>query len=179
MCFVLAWRIGFTESKTVLRLSHQTRGGLASGICNSLNNDLNHVILATKLARLQYSALVLDLEIVCYFLDCQDIKFGCKNTQWREVARLSSKSYAQSTWQNPTKSRLEDFFKCKPCCKVPCKYLKIRFTTFQCSSVGFYINWHILFTLKEISGLVIVTYWRARPPLYFDNHINPPQDHHL
>ena len=161
MCFVLAWRTGFADSKTVLRLSHQTRGGLARGIWNSLNNDLNYVTSATKPARLRYSTSVLDLEIVCCFLDCQDINFGPKNTQWPEVERLSSKSDAQSASQNPTKSRLDDFFKCKPCYKVPYKYLKIRFTAFQCSSVGFCINWHTLFTLKESSDLVMVTYWRA------------------
>lgn len=43
----------------------------------------------------------------------------------------------------------------------PFKYLKILFIAFQWSSQGFHINWLILFALNVVSGLVMITYYRA------------------
>ena len=44
---------------------------------------------------------------------------------------------------------------------VALKYLKIYFTIFQCSFVGFYINPQTLLTLYANSCLVTITYCKA------------------
>ena len=48
-----------------------------------------------------------------------------------------------------------------PKCNVPLRYLKIHFTHCQCNRVGADKYWLNLFTAKEISGLVLVKYYRA------------------
>jgi hypothetical protein len=49
----------------------------------------------------------------------------------------------------------------RPWLIVPFRYLSILLTAFQCVSRGCAMNWHTLFTLNAISGLVKVSYWRA------------------
>ena len=45
--------------------------------------------------------------------------------------------------------------------RVPLKYPRIRFTTFQWLPRGLCINWYTLFTAQVMFGLVNVAYWRA------------------
>ena len=51
---------------------------------------------------------------------------------------------------------------------VTLKYLKIRFTTFQCPFVGFCIDRKTLLTLYANSGLVIVTCCKTRTKLLYN-----------
>ena len=114
LCFVLACNIGLVVNIIVLRLSHQVTSGVGKVILISERRDCSQVISATKLARLLYSASVLDLDTVCCFFDCQVTKFEPKYTQNPKFDLQLSKSEAQLASQNATRSRVGDFLKCNP-----------------------------------------------------------------
>ena len=114
MCFVLACNIGLAANITVLRLSHQITSGVGKVILIYERKDCNQMIFAIKLARLLYSASILDLDTVCCFFDYQVTKFEPKYTQNPEVELRLSGSKAQSTSQNATRSRVRDFLKYNP-----------------------------------------------------------------
>ena len=90
-CFVLACNIRLASNIIVLRLSHQITGGVGKVTLISERRDCSQVISTTKLARLLYSASVLDLDTVCCFFDCQVTKFEPKYTQHHEVDLRSSR----------------------------------------------------------------------------------------
>lgn len=73
-CLVRACRIGLADSIIVLRLSHDTFGGLDKWNFSSESTDDIHVNSATRCTRLPYAASVLDLDMTCCFLDCHDIR---------------------------------------------------------------------------------------------------------
>ena len=155
----MACRIGFSVIWIVLLLSHHITRILESWIFNFEKRDWIHRISITTLARLLNSTLIEDLETVCCFLDYEAIKFVPTKKQWPNVDLLSIGSVAQSASQKAKRSS-EDWDYANHSL-MPLKYLKILFTAFQCGSNGFCMNWHTLFTLKEIACLVIVTYWIA------------------
>lgn len=64
----------------MLKLSHHITGVLLLRIYDLESNDCNQDNSAFKLAKLQYSALLEDLDTACYFLECQDTKFELKKT---------------------------------------------------------------------------------------------------
>ena len=114
MCFILACNIGLVANITVLRLSYQITGGVGKVILISEKKDCNQVISATKLAKLLYSACVLDLDTVRCFFDCLVTKFEPKYIQNLKVDHRSSGLEVQSTSQNVIRSRVGDFLKCNP-----------------------------------------------------------------
>lgn len=103
-CLVLACWIGVAERRIVLRLSPQATEGFGKMKFNSVSKEEIQVISATKWAGLLNSAFILDLDIVCCFLDCQEIKFWPKYTQKPEVDLRSSRSDAQSASQKPSRA---------------------------------------------------------------------------
>ena len=80
ICFVRECNIELVDNKAVLKLSHHTKGGLNGYMCNSNNKLCNHRISAVMLAKLRYSALVEDQEMVCCFFELQEIKFPLRKT---------------------------------------------------------------------------------------------------
>jgi hypothetical protein len=76
---------------------------------SSLSNDCNHIISAVALAAALYSAFVLDLDTVAYFLAQQETKLGPKKTANPPVERLSSGHPAQSTSEKALTSIEGDF----------------------------------------------------------------------
>jgi hypothetical protein len=67
---------------------------------NSLRSVCIHIISAVASAIALYSASVLDLDTVLYFLALQEIKFEPKNTAKPPVDLLSSMLPAQSASEN-------------------------------------------------------------------------------
>lgn len=90
------------------------------------------LISATNSATLRYSASVEDLEIVCCFLDCQEIISEPRNKQKPELDHMSSISDAQSTLERPTRSRESPLhcIKYSLCSNVQLMYLSMHFTAF-------------------------------------------------
>src|ERR1044072_4918155 len=80
-------------------LSHRILGG-RKGILSSCKRDWTHSISAAVLAKLLYSASVLDLATKVCFLELHEIKFGPKKRQELEVDLLSSGSAPQPASQN-------------------------------------------------------------------------------
>ena len=69
ICFVHECNIRLANNKTVLKLSHHSKGGLDCCICNFDNKLYNRRISAVTLARLRYLASVEDREMICCFFE--------------------------------------------------------------------------------------------------------------
>jgi hypothetical protein len=91
---------------------------------------------AVALARDLYSASVLDLDTVACFLALQEIILGPKNTAKPPVDLLSSTQPAQSACEKALIRVEGDLPKVNPVLVVPLTYLKILFTSVQCTVVG-------------------------------------------
>jgi hypothetical protein len=148
-------------------LSHHNLATVEWGTLSSCNNFWIHINSTVALARALYSASVLDLETVGYFLALQEIRLGHKKTAKPLVDLRSSRHLAQSASANALSSMEDDFLMCIPRCKVPFIYCKIRLTLAQCLLVGECKNWRTLLTEKEISGRVRVRYCRASTILLY------------
>jgi hypothetical protein len=83
-----------------------------------------------------YSASVLDLDTVAYFLALHETKFGPTKIAKPPVERLSSMSPAQSASEKALRKLEVDDVNVSPSFIVLLTYLRMRFATVQCSVVG-------------------------------------------
>jgi hypothetical protein len=83
-----------------------------------------------------YSAYVLDLDTVAFFLELQEIKLGPKYTSKPPVDLLSSTHPAQSASEKALTKVEDDFLKLNPSPIVPLTYLSILLAAVQCVVVG-------------------------------------------
>ena len=90
-------------------LSHQKHEICFLVTPSSPNRDSTQIILAVAFARDLYSATVLDLETVAYFVALQEIRLGPKKIAKPHVEHRSSKSPAQSTSEKALSNVEEDF----------------------------------------------------------------------
>ena len=72
---MLGSRTGLAVSDIALMLSHQIVALLLVFTCNSLSSDYIHMIYDAVLAMLLYSASILDIDTVDFFLAHQDTGF--------------------------------------------------------------------------------------------------------
>lgn len=77
-------------------------------MCSSERRDLIHKNSEVALARLRYSASVLEREMTACFLELHDTGELPKNQQNPEIERRSSGSLPQSASQNPVRRKQED-----------------------------------------------------------------------
>lgn len=143
----------------MLKLPHHMTGGLVSLICNSSSNMI-HVTAVVIRAKLLYFVSVLEWDTVCCFLDCQETRFDARNTQnpmWNSC-HLDQKAHLES--QQPSRTIDEPEFGNMFCIKSACKIPKDPFYSLPMCLQWDLVNWHTLFTLNVISGLVIVVYGR-------------------
>jgi hypothetical protein len=98
---------------------------------NSLRSVCTHIISAVASAIALYSASVLDLDTVLYFLALQEIKFEPKNTAKPPVDLLSSMLPVQSVSENALTRVESDFQIFNPSLDDCFTYLNILLTTAQ------------------------------------------------
>jgi hypothetical protein len=139
-------------------LSHQSWALRGDETCSSFNRVCIHMTSGVALAKVLYSASVLDLDTVACFLALQETRLAPKNTAKPPVDLRSFGHPAQSTSANVLTVVELDLTKHRPSFNVPLTYLRILLTTSQCTVVGECKNWQALFTEKERSGRVIVKY---------------------
>jgi hypothetical protein len=96
---------------------------------NSLRSVCTHIISAVVSAIALYSASVIDLDTVLYFLAFQEIKFEPKNTAKPPVDLLSSMLPAQSASENALTRVESDFRIFNPNLEDCFTYLNILLTT--------------------------------------------------
>lgn len=93
------------------------------------------------LAKALYSALVLNLAMVGFYFELQEIKFLPKKTQYPPVDFWSSGQPAQSASEKVAREWEELARKCETIGQSVFKH-KICFTACQCETHGLCINWH-------------------------------------
>jgi hypothetical protein len=105
-------------------------------IPSSPRRDSIQITSAVAFAKDLYSASVLDLDTVAYFLALQEIRLGPKYTAKPPIDLLSSTQPAQSASEKALTRVDEDLLKVSPILAVPLTYLNILLIVVQCTVVG-------------------------------------------
>ena len=119
MCLVRAWKTGFDVRYVAPRLSHHKMVVRCCDTPSSLSSDSTQMASAAPFAKALYSASVLDLETVGYFLALHEIRFEPTNTAKPLVDRRSSIHPAQSASMKTLTPVDGDFRILNPMLKVP------------------------------------------------------------
>lgn len=167
MCFVLECKTWLAVKVTTLMLSYHKISNEEMGISSSLSWDYSYIISVFTLARHLYLASALDLgTMVCFLVD-HIIGLAPRKMYKLDVKHLVSRQESQSKSKNSLMCRPLEGWNSNPWLMVPCKYLKILFTTPHSASLGWLMYRDTLFSIKAISCLMVVTYWSAlMMPLY-------------
>lgn len=113
ICFIWAC-CGIRARATTLRLLHYSIGTWEWGRWSSPKRDWIQISSEVVLARLLYSAFMLEWEITCRFLYDQHIGLTPRNTQYSIVDLRSSRHEAQSASAKAVKDNELDFLSSKP-----------------------------------------------------------------
>lgn len=119
MCFVLAWKTGFTDRYVAPMLSHQRTGGLDWYIPNSFKSDCIHISSAIALTSDLLWTVCGNSKLPCWFQDTLQ-------THLLNVDHLNTQpSLSQKKALN---KKVLSFCMSSPMDEVPCMNLRILFT---------------------------------------------------